>query len=57
MVIKLGAPVSESSTGSKQLMPPLILNTFYKTGIENLLPIEFNLAHITTPLCSTTNGQ
>ena len=30
---------------------------FHKTGIENWLPIEFNLTLITTTLCSTTNGE
>ena len=31
-------------------------NKFRKTGIEKQLPIGFNLALITTTLCSTTNG-
>ena len=42
-------------------MPPLSPtnseNKFHETRIKNWLPIEFNLALITTTLCSTTNGE
>ena len=32
-------------------------NKFHETRIKNSLPIEFNLALITTTLCSTTNWE
>ena len=57
-VIELGPPVSESSTGSQNYMPSTYPeHKFHKTGIENWLPIGFNIALITTTLCSTTNGE
>ena len=57
-VIKLRLPVSESSTGSQNFMPSTNSeHKFHKTGIKNWLCIGFNLALITTTLCSTTNGE
>ena len=42
--MELGPPVSESSTKSQNFMPPTDFELkFYKTRIENWLPIGFNL--------------
>ena len=63
MVIELGSPASESSNGSQNFIPnspPPLTDSehkFHETGIENWLPIGFNLTLITTTLCSTTNGE
>ena len=61
MVIEFGSP--ESSNGSQNFIPnspPPPIDSehkFHKTGIENWLPIGFNLTLITTTLCSTTNRE
>ena len=55
-VIELGPPVSKSSTGS-QSPSTYSEHKYHKTEIENWLPIGFNIALITTTLCSTTNGE
>ena len=60
MVIQLGPPVSESSTGSQNFVPPPPTDSkdkFHKMGIGNGLLIGFNLTLITTTLCSITNGE
>ena len=57
MVIELGLPVLESSTGPQNFMPPDSEPKFHKMGIENWLPMGFNLTLITTTLCSNTNGE
>ena len=57
-VVELRPSVSESSTGSQTFYTPTDSeHKFHKTGIENWLPIGFNLAFITTTLWSTTNGK
>ena len=50
-VTELVPSVSESSTGSQTFE-----HRFHKRGIENWLPVGFNLPLITTTLCSTTNA-
>ena len=57
-VIEVEPPVSESLIESQHFMP--LTNSehkFHKTGIGIWLHIGFNLALITTKLCSTTNGE
>ena len=56
--IEIGPPVSESSTGSQNFIPSTDSeHKFHKMEIENWLRIGFNLALITTTLCSSTNGE
>ena len=60
MVIERGQPLLESSAGSENFIPPPPTDSkhkFHKTEIKNWLPIGFNLALITTTLCSITNGE
>ena len=45
------------SLDPKLYKPTDFEHKFHKTGIENWLPIGFNLSPITTTLCSTTNVE
>ena len=64
-LIELMLPVSVSSTGSQNFMPPLILNTkFSKLESRIGYPMDliwdclnWELALTTITLCSTTNGE
>ena len=47
MVIEMGPPLSECSTGSQIFMPPTdFKRKFHKTGIENWLLIGFNTGSV-----------